>query len=63
MSEEKHTVVNSWPEIKDDLHSFLADTDAWAINELKKARKGRDWPAVDTVVEIMELLHSISHAH
>ena len=41
MSEKKYTILESWPMLKKDLESFLSDTDAWIISELKKATKKR----------------------
>ena len=42
MSNSKHTILDSWPMLKEDLVSLLTDTDAWVITELKKARKTKD---------------------
>ena len=67
MSENKYTIIESWPALKKDLESFLSDTDAWIISELKKARTAQDWKAISKVIEIMEFLHNnhyyIFHFH
>ncbi len=63
MSEMKHTILESWPELKEDLESFLSDTDAWIISELKKAHQVKDWKAILKVVEVMELVHNLNHSH
>ncbi len=63
MSEMKYTILESWPMLKKDLESFLSDTDAWIISELKKARTAQDWKAISKVIEIMEFLHNMNHSH
>ncbi len=62
MSENKYTILESWPALKDDLESFLSDTDAWIISELKKARAAPDWKAISKVPEVMEFLHNMNHS-
>ena len=42
---------------------FLSDTDAWVISELKEAHKAKDWGSVFNIIDIMELLHNMSHSH
>jgi len=51
------------PNIKDDLGSFLSDTDAWVITQLRDAYKTKDWDAVNTLLEIMDFVHNLSHSH
>ena len=63
MSEEKDTILASWPMLKEDLESFLSDTDAWIISELKKANKAHDWKSVLKVIDVMESVHNINHSH
>ncbi len=63
MTETKHTILESWPGLKDDLEKFLSDTDAWIISELKEAHADKNWQKVSDVTEIMELVHNISHSH
>jgi len=63
MSEIKYTILESWPALKEDLISFLSDTDAWIIAELKNAREAKDWGKVLNVIEIMESVHTMSHSH
>ena len=63
MPETKGTIVESWPMLKDDLISFLSDTDAWIIAELKKAYTAKDWARVNNVIEVMESVHALSHSH
>ena len=63
MSQIKHTILESWPALKEDLGSFLSDTDAWVISELKKAQEAHDWERVLKLIDIMELIHNMSHSH
>ena len=42
MSDLKHTILESWPALKEDLENFLSDTDTWIISELKKAVEAKD---------------------
>lgn len=63
MSQIKYTILESWPALKEDLLSFLSDTDAWIIAELKKAYKAKDWGEILNVIEIMESVHNLSHSH
>ena len=63
MSEMKYKIMESWPMIKEDLISFLSDTDAWLIAELKDARKAKDWEKINNVIDIMESVHTLSHSH
>ncbi len=43
MPNMKYTITESWPALKEDLISFLSDTDAWIIDELKNAHGAKDW--------------------
>ena len=63
MSEIKHTILESWPMLKEDLESFLSDTDAWIIAELKKASEANDWESVLKVIDVMESVHNMNHSH
>jgi hypothetical protein len=63
MSQAKYTILESWPALKEDVGSFLSDTDAWIISELKKANKANDWGKVLNIIDIMELVHNMSHSH
>jgi hypothetical protein len=63
MPNSKHTILESWPMLKEDLISFLSDTDAWIITELKKARKTKDWGRIGKVIDVMESVHDLSHSH
>jgi hypothetical protein len=63
MSEIEKTILDSWPALKEDLGSFLSDTDAWIISDLKKAQVTKDWKTVGNIIEVMELVHSLSHSH
>jgi hypothetical protein len=49
--------------LKEDLISFLSDTDAWIITELKKARKTKDWGGIGKVIDVMESVQDLSHSH
>ena len=63
MSATKYTILESWPMLKEDLISFLSDTDAWVINELKKACETKDWGRISNVIDVMDSLHNLSHSH
>jgi hypothetical protein len=63
MSEMKSTILESWPALKKDLLSFLSDTDAWIIAELKNAHDAKDWGKVRNVIDIMESVQNLSHSH
>lgn len=59
----EHTILDSWPALKEDLRNFLSDTDAWIISELKKACEARDWKTVTKIIDLMETVHDMSHSH
>ena len=63
MSVMKHTILESWPALKEDLESFLSDTDSWIISELKKASSAKDWDSVLKVINVMESVHNMGHSH
>ena len=63
MPEMKYSILESWPGLKEDLISFLSDTDAWVIAELKNAKQANDWGKTHNVIEIMESVHNLSHSH
>ena len=63
MSQIEYTILESWPALKEDLRNFLSDTDAWVISELKNAHEARDWEEVLKVIDVMELVHNMSHSH
>ena len=63
MSDNEHTVLESWPKLKEDLLSFLSDTDAWVITELKKAYEAKDWGKIGNIIDVMDSIHSLSHSH
>jgi hypothetical protein len=62
MSKNKSTILESWPMLKEDLISFLSDTDAWVIAELKKARAAKDWDKIRNVIDVMDAIHNLSHS-
>ena len=63
MSQIKYTILESWPALKEDLRGFLSDTDAWVISKLKKAQEANDWETVLNVIDVMEVVHDMSHSH
>ncbi len=63
MSQVKHTILESWPALKEDLNYFLSDTDAWVISELKKAQEAKDWEEVLKLIDVMETVHNMAHSH
>jgi hypothetical protein len=63
MSNSKHTILESWPMLKEDLITFLDDTDAWVITELKKACETKDWGRIANIIDVMDSIHNLSHSH
>ncbi len=63
MSQINYTILESWPALKEDLSEFLSDTDAWAISVLKEAHEAKDWAKILKLIDVMELLHNMSHSH
>ena len=63
MSNEEYTILESWPMLKEDLMSFLSDTDAWVITELKKAYETKDWGRIRNIIDVMDCVHDLSHSH
>jgi len=63
MSDNKYTILKSWPMLKEDLINFLSDTDAWVITELRKANKSKDWERVSDIIDVMDSIHNLSHSH
>jgi hypothetical protein len=63
MSNEEYTILESWPMLREDLISFLSDTDAWVITELKKAYEAKDWVKIGNIIDVMDSIHNLSHAH
>jgi len=63
MSNIEYTILESWPMLKEDLISFLSDTDAWVIAELKKACETQDWDKIGNVIDVMDSIHNLSHSH
>ena len=63
MPETKNTILESWPALKEDLGSFLSDTDAWIIAELKQAYQANDWESISKAIEVMEFVHNLNHSH
>jgi len=63
MSNIEYTILASWPMLKEDLISFLSDTDAWVIAELKKACETQDWDKISNVIDVMDSIHDLSHSH
>lgn len=62
MSNIEHTILESWPMLKEDLISFLSDTDAWVIAELRKACEVKDWRRISKVIDVMDSVHNLSHS-
>jgi hypothetical protein len=63
MSNNEYTILQSWPMLKEDLLSFLSDTDAWVITELKKAYQDKDWGKVSNIIDVMDSIHNLSPSH
>ncbi len=49
--------------LKEDLVSFLSDTDAWVVDELRRASAAKDWDRISIVIDVMDTVHNISHSH
>ena len=59
MSDNKRTILELWPVLKDDMEKFISDRPGWFINALEQARnkKGsQGWKDVDTVINILQFL-------
>ena len=63
MSQTDSKILESWPALKDDLQGFLSDTDAWIISEIKEAHKSKDWDRILKIIDIMDMVHNMSHSH
>jgi len=63
MSNKEYTILESWPMLKEDLISFLSDTDAWVIAELNKAYEAKDWGRISNIIDVMDSIHNLSHSH
>ena len=63
MSGRTQTMLESWPMLKENLVSFLSDTDARVVAELKKASTAKDWQRVSSVIDLMAALYNLSHSH
>ena len=63
MSDKECTILGSWPMLREDLISFLSDTDAWVITELKKAYETKDWGRIRNIIDLMDSIHNLPHSH
>ena len=63
MSDNEYSILESWPMLKEDMISFLSDTDEWVITELKKACKAKDWRKISNINDVMDSNHNLSHSH
>jgi len=63
MSNIEYSILESWPMLKEDLISFLSDTDVWVVTEFKKACKAKDWGKIGSIIDVMDSIHSLSHSH
>jgi hypothetical protein len=63
MPDNEYTILESWPMLKEDLVSFLSDTDAWVIAELRKAYQNKDWGRISNIIDVMDSIHNLSHSH
>jgi hypothetical protein len=63
MPDNEYTILESWPMLKEDLISFLSDTDEWVITELKKAYETKDWKKISNIIDVMDSIHNLSHSH
>ena len=63
MPNSEYTILESWPMLKEDLLSFLGDTDARVITELKKACETKDWGRIANIIDVMDSIYNLSHSH
>lgn len=63
MASTEHSIIGYWPALKTDLTRLISDTDAWVIAEIKKAYENKDWDRIGKVIEVMDLIHDLSHGH
>lgn len=62
MPDIQRTILESWPGLKEDLISFLTDTDEWIITELKKAYEAKEWGRISNLIDVMDSVHNLSHS-
>ncbi len=58
-TDKKHTILELWPTLKDDMTKFISDRPGWFISALEKAldKKGsQGWKDVETVINILQFL-------
>lgn len=58
----KHTVIELWPVLKEDLEKFISNRPGWLVNALEQAhhKKGsRGWKDVETIINILQFLKDI----
>jgi hypothetical protein len=59
MTEKQSTILEMWPEIKEDMEKFISNRPGWLIDTLKQAREkggNKGWRDVETVINILQFL-------
>ena len=63
MSDDKYTILESWPEIREDFEAFTKDPYYWFIAELEKATASRDFKTIEKLIDIFKVVNSPSDTH
>lgn len=64
--DNKHTILEMWPVLKEDMETFISDRPGWFINALEKAREKKGssgWKDVETVINILQFLKDTEYEY
>jgi len=62
----KRTILEMWPILKEDMENFISDRPGWFINALEKAREKKGssgWKDVETVINILQFLKDTEYEY
>ena len=59
----KYTILESWPMIREDFEAFTKDPTWWFIERLENTARDRDWESVNKLIEIFKLVNSPAEEH
>lgn len=62
----KRTILEMWPVLKEDMENFISDRPGWFINALEKAREKKGssgWKDVETVINILQFLKDTEYEY
>ena len=70
---EKYTILESWPQIKEDLTKFISDPYNWLVERFDEALRdyrgetrrigAKNIENIDKLADILKVLHSTMHSH